>query len=287
MPEPSEIPDADFDTQLRGLFQEAEERIQGRASATLPRPAVENAAGGSPEKSPVRADEERILRSYASLPQMLRPMVLGLEAVSRATGENATVLHRIDKAAAESAGAQQSLPKLVSSLEALLEQKNGVSQRMFDALHDELRGYKDGFLMESVLRPILRDLISLYDDLAAIHAQMQECVNVVVYEEGNAQWDRLLTINKNLEHHCEFVIEILERLEVTMMPVKDGRLDKQTQRAVALEQADSPEQDMTVARTVKRGFLWKERVLRAEEVVVWKWKEGLLAALIPDSDSQK
>ena len=120
------------------------------------------------------------MRTYASLPQMLRPMVLGLEAVSRATGENQTVLHRIEKTATEAAEAQRSLPQLIVSLEALLEQKNGVSQRMFDALHEELKGYKDGFLMESVLRPIVRDLISLYDDLSTIHRQMQECVRTAV-----------------------------------------------------------------------------------------------------------
>ena len=67
---------------------------------------------------------------------MLRPMVQGLEAISRATGENQTVLHRIDKTAMEAAEAQRSVPQLITSLEALLEQRNGVSQRMFDALHE-------------------------------------------------------------------------------------------------------------------------------------------------------
>jgi hypothetical protein len=30
---------------------------------------------------------------------------------------------------------------------------------------------------------------------------------------------------------------------------------------------------------VKCGFLWKDRVVRAEEVVIKKWKEGFLVAL--------
>jgi molecular chaperone GrpE (heat shock protein) len=274
MSEPTELPDADLDTQLRGLFQEAEERIQGRAAAKIA-PRVE------PEK--MRADEERALRTYASLPQMLKPMVLGLEAVSRATGENQTVLQRIDKVAMESAEAQRSIPQLVSSLEALLEQRNGVSQRMFDALHEELKGYKDGFLMESVLRPIVRDLISLYDDLSTIHRQMQDCVRAVPEGNGGVVSERLRTIDTNIEHHCEFVIEILERLEVTMMPMGGGRLNKKTQRAVAIEPTESEEQDMTVVRTLKRGFVWKERVIRAEEVLMRKWKDGANATA---SDSQ-
>jgi molecular chaperone GrpE (heat shock protein) len=275
MSEPSELPDADFDTQLRGLFQEAEERIQGRAAASA-------ASRLEPEKDATRVDEERVLRTYASLPQMLRPMVLGLEAVSRATGESQTVLHRIEKNATESAEAQRSIPHLIMSLEALLEQKNGVSQRMFDALHEELKGYKDGFLMESVLRPIVRDLISLYDDLSTIHRQMQECVRTVGETDSGLLSERLGTIDTNIEHHCGFVLEILERLEVTMLPVGEGKLDKQTQRAVALESAETREQDMTVVRTLKRGFIWKERVLRAEEVLMRKWRDGS-----PSADSQK
>jgi hypothetical protein len=35
---------------------------------------------------------------------------------------------------------------------------------------------------------------------------------------------------------------------------------------------------------VRRGFLWKERVVRAEEVVIKKWKEGFLMALKPMGD---
>lgn len=280
MSEPTELPETDFDTQLRGLFQEAEERIQGRAAAGA-------SARAEPEREKVRVDEERALRTYASLPQLLKPMVLGLEAVSRATGDNQTVLQRIDKAAMEAAEAQRSIPQLVLSLESLLEQKNGVNQRMFDALHEELKGYKDGFLMESVLRPIVRDLISLYDDLAAIHRQMQECVRTAAEADNGLPSESLRTIDMNIEHHCEFVIEILERLEVVLMPVGVGKLDKLTQRAVALEPAETPEQDMTVARTVKRGFLWKERVVRAEEVVMRKWRDHSPAGHSPASDSQK
>jgi len=40
---------------------------------------------------------------------------------------------------------------------------------------------------------------------------------------------------------------------------------------------------MDVTKTLKRGFLWKDRVVRAEEVVVKKWKEGFLVALAPST----
>jgi molecular chaperone GrpE (heat shock protein) len=261
MSEPAELPEADLDTQLRGLFQEAEQKIQGRSA-----PKVE------PEKEAIRQAEERALKSYTSLPQMLRPMVLGLEAISRATGENSQILQRLDRSNSETTEAQKSLPQLIAGLESLLDQKNGVSQRMFDALHEELKDYKDGFLLESILKPIIRDLVSLYDDLATIHRQMEECVQAC-QQAGGPLLDRLQRMETNVAHHCEFVVEILARLEVSMMPIGVGRLDKQTQRAVALEMVENPELDMMVVRTVKRGFMWKARVLRAEEVVMSKCKQ--------------
>lgn len=277
MAEPTEYPEADLDTQLRGLFQEAEQKIQGRLAVASSAAARSEAA----ERESAPTADERAARSYVSLPSMLRPMVLGLEAISRATGENAALLQKMDKTMAEALEAQKSLPQVLSGFEALLEQKNSVSQRMFDAMHEELKGYKDGFLMESVLRPIIRDLISLYDDLSLIHGQMQSCVRLVEEVDRGSLSERLGTIDMNIEHHCEFVLEILERLGVTLMPAREGRLDKQTQRAVAVEVAETPEDDMIVTRTLRRGFLWKDRVLRAEEVVMRKWKEGLLTPLVP------
>ena len=128
-----------------------------------------------------------------------------------------------------------------------------------------------GFLLESLHKPIIRDLISLYDDLATIHRQMQEAVADAARlpEEGTSKvLDRLKTMDTNIAHNCEFIVEVLARLEVTMLPLGTGKVDKQTQRAVAVEIAEDPDEDGNVVRVVKRGFYWKDRVLRAEASVV-------------------
>ncbi len=90
---------------------------------------------------------------------------------------------------------------------------------------------------------------------------------------------KLRTIEVNIEHNLGFITEVLNRLEVTLMPPHVGKLDKQTQRAIAVELAEDPDEDNAVVRFVKRGFLWKDRLFRAEEVVIKKWKEGFLVAL--------
>ncbi len=45
------------------------------------------------------------------------------------------------------------------------------NSKLFDALHAELKGYKDNFLFDALQKPFIRDLVSLFDDLSALHEQ--------------------------------------------------------------------------------------------------------------------
>jgi molecular chaperone GrpE (heat shock protein) len=105
---------------------------------------------------------------------------------------------------------------------------------------------------------------------------MQEALAEMPTEEA---LPRLRSVEMHLEHNLEFILEVLARLEVTLIAEGRGKIDKKLQRAISVEMAEDPDQDMEVVRTVKRGFLWKDRVVRAEEVVIRKWKEGFLVAL--------
>jgi molecular chaperone GrpE (heat shock protein) len=80
-------------------------------------------------------------------------------------------------------------------------------------------------------------------------------------------------MDTNILHNCEFIIEVLARMECSMLPVSSGKLDKQNQRAVAIEPADDPREDGDIVQVKKRGFFWKGRVLRAEDVVIKKWRQ--------------
>jgi molecular chaperone GrpE (heat shock protein) len=275
MPQQEENLDADFDSQLTGLYQEATQNIEDKEAAA-------RLAEEEKEKEIVRRVDKHLAKSYIRLPEMLRPLVLGLEAVTRAAGENSSVLQKLDKVSDQSVAAQVDLPSLIEGLQTIVDQKSGLNQRMFDAMHEELKGYKDGFLLESLHKPIIRDLISLYDDLTTIHRQMQDAVADAAKlpaEVAQKHQERLKTMDTNIEHNCEFIIEVLARLEVSMLPVGSGKYDKQTQRAVAIEIAEDPDEDGMVVRVVKRGFFWKGRVSRPEDVIVKKWKEGFLVAL--------
>ena len=283
-----ELTDDEFAAQMQGLAQAATEALEVRAAAT--RPANEERPKASrpekPEREAAPAETpDRGPKGYQSLPEMLRPLVDGFKAMGRTAGEHTQILNRLDKLTTESSDAQTQLPQIVADLQSLADQKNAVSRQMFDALHEELRSYKDGFLLDTVHRPMIRDLISLYDDLMEIHRQMNQAVaeQARIADGGGppalAFLERLKGVDMHIEHNIDFVIEVLARLEVSQLPIGEGKLDKQTQRAVTVEIAEDPEADMNIVRIYKRGFLWKGRVLRAEEVAIKKWKDGFLMAI--------
>ncbi len=237
---------------------------------------------------PIVEDERKALQSLQSLPQMLRPLIHGIEALSRAQNDHSNTLEKIDKSLA----LQETLPQLLAETKQSLDQRNTVNRAMFEALHAELKGYKDGFLIESVIRPIIRDLISLYDDISEIHRQMNASIidqdaRGGVSGGGVVLLESVQQMAINLEHNVHFILEVLERMEVTYIPSNTGKLDKRTQRAVAVEVAEDPDEDQNVVRILKRGFQCRDRVIRPEEVVIQKWKEGFLVALNPQQTLNK
>ena len=183
--------------------------------------------------------------------------------------------------------AQEALQRWMGDAKLVIEQRNVVNKAMFEALHAELKGYKDGFLMEALQRPIIRDLISIYDDASDLLRQLKASVMMQESRGGVSGVAIVLLENVsnvcvNMEHNIGFVIEVLERMDVTMMPTNTGKLDKQRQRANSIEPTNDPDLDQMVVKVLKRGFQWKDRVVRPEEVVIKKWAANIeLLAQVP------
>jgi len=233
------------------------------------------------EDKVVQTEDRNAQRPPPTFLQMLRPLVLGLEALSRATVENTMVLSRLEVAASS----HETLPRIVTEIHEKFENKNVINQQLFDALHQELKGYKDGFILEVMQKPFVRDLITLYDDLAEIHRQMGAFEKNL--ESGKAPetapvCGHLKNTSTNLSHVMQSLVEIMARMEVMIVEPSTGKLNKTTQRAVSVELADSEKEDGEVLRSVKPGFMWRERIVRPEEVIIKKWKEGFLVALNND-----
>lgn len=273
MSQPEDLSDSDFDAQLQGLFQQAERAMSHRS------PQATRAEGGS------ASGESKSLEAGAPgvspVPAFLKPILEELGSVARGTAENNVLLRRMDPASSDIADTQKGMLKLMADLRAIVEARNTVSQNMFSALHHELKGYKDGFLLQTVHRPIIRDLVTLFDDITELHRQLveiaPEAANPLATEDNipaNPILERVRQVAINMANNAEFILEVLARLEVTLMPPGPEKLDKVSQKVVNLEPAANQEEDGVIVRTAKRGFLWKDAILRPEEVVIKKWKQA-------------
>lgn len=151
----------------------------------------------------------------------------------------------------------QQFQKMDEHMSALRE-TDSINQKLFDSLHDELIKYRDNFLHESLQKPFIRDLVVLYDDLSTVAGQISSAAD----EKGGvvAQW------RDNLENGIHSLVEILHRLEVNEIESKE-MVDRAIHKVVSYEPADFAEDDGRIVMRVKRGFMWRDRVLRPEEVV--------------------
>jgi molecular chaperone GrpE (heat shock protein) len=135
-----------------------------------------------------------------------------------------------------------------------------VNQQLFDSLHAELRKYRDNFVHESLQKPFIHDLVLLYDDLNSLCEQLRAAADEKGTRGHVAQW------RDNLENAIHALVEILHRFEVCEVEPKE-RVDLAYHRVMSYEPAEFPEDDGRILMRLKRGFLWRGKLIRPEEVI--------------------
>ena len=220
-------------------FASAMQQLSAEAEKTLPENGRE---GGSDKKFSQILDEVRALNG-------------------RLASFEETVLGRLEKLeSAEKTDFAEQFRRMDEHLAALRNTET-VNQRLFDSLHEEMIKYRDNFLHESLQKPFIRDLVTLFDDLSAILTQVQTAVDAGDGKRGAlGQW------RDNLENAIHSLTEILHRMEVSEIEPKE-MVDRALHKVISFEPADFAEEDGQIIMRVKRGFLWRDQVLRPEEVV--------------------
>ena len=172
-----------------------------------------------------------------------------------------TVLSRLEKLEkSEQHDFAEQFRKMDENMAALRNTET-VNQRLFDSLHDEMIKYRDNFLHESLQKPFIRDLVILFDDLSGLLSQLQTAIDTSDGKRGAlGQW------RDNLENAIHSLTEILHRMEVSEIESKE-KVDRTLHKVLSFEPADYAEEDGQIVMRVKRGFLWRDQVLRPEEVV--------------------
>jgi molecular chaperone GrpE (heat shock protein) len=143
---------------------------------------------------------------------------------------------------------------------ALIRNTESVNQKLFDSLHAELLKYRDNFLHESLQKPFIHDLVYLYDHLNGLCEQLSTAAQEKGKRSRVSQW------RDNLENAIHSLVEILHRFDVREIEPRE-RVDRACHRVMSFEPADLPEEDGTIVMRVKRGFVWRGKLIRPEEVI--------------------
>ena len=191
-----------------------------------------------------------------------KPSLDGVEA--RLQSLERLLIERLEKISADVAAQPSELKQRFERIEeqlAAIRSTESVNQQLFDSLHGELRKYRDNFLHESLQKPFIHDLVILYDDLNSLAAQLRNAADEKGGKRGHiAQW------RDNLENAIYSLVEILHRFEVHEIEAKE-HVDRALHKVINYEPASFAEEDGQIVMRVKRGFLWRGKLVRPEEVI--------------------
>ncbi len=149
----------------------------------------------------------------------------------------------------------------VQSLRDFVEQqgrRDEVQQKAFDQLYEELRQYKDNFVFQSE-KPLLLDLLLFYDSLNWFQESL-------VKKEMSPD-----VLSDSFQYLIDEFLELLYRRDVLPMEGR-GRFDRERHKAIKVLPTSERRRDYEVEQVVKRGFTRAGKVLRAEEVVVYRYQ---------------
>ena len=160
----------------------------------------------------------------------------------------------------------QSLSELRQLFEGQIA-RNANQNKMFDAIHREMKEYKENSLLEAYQKPIIQNLIGLYDNFKLIESQL----NGILNETEDIRSNDLSQFQKNLENVRLELEEVLFRLDVIPYEERLETLNRKLHKTLDTKPADTPEQDWKVAEVHKIGFYWRDKVFRPEEVTIFRY----------------
>ena len=156
----------------------------------------------------------------------------------------------------------ESLATELSSLNRTIESRlsyDKVKEEAFERLYAELEYLKKNSDFEHI-RPLYMDLILLFDRIENIRQDI---------EESTATPSSLSDV---LETLSDEILEILYRREIELIKTADSTFDPRVQQAIGTQPTSSEVENNQVAGVVRRGFRYRERILRAEEVIIKKYR---------------
>jgi molecular chaperone GrpE (heat shock protein) len=143
--------------------------------------------------------------------------------------------------------------EIVAALTALRESFDAkirydeAKERQIAALHEELQAHQRG-MYQQIMRPVLTDLVGIYDEIAG---------------EDDPSKNPLL----------DLVEETLLRYGVTAFTCEGDRVDRSRQQVIDVETTGDPELDRQIARRLRPGFELDGKILRPEWIAAYRYAD--------------
>lgn len=151
------------------------------------------------------------------------------------------------------------LAKKIDELVALAKERQkseDAQQRAFDTLYEELRQYKEDFIFQAE-KPFLLDLLLFYDSLNWFHQSLQK-------REMSPD-----VVTDSFQYLLDEFLELLYRRDVVPCEGSD-KFDRRVHKAVRVVATTRNDDDWKIESVLKRGFVRADKMLRAEEVAVYR-----------------
>lgn len=141
---------------------------------------------------------------------------------------------------------------------------DAVKEKAFDKLYEEMKRQREvSDILDRNIRPLLTDLLLLYDNMKDF--KISQISQQTSDEEGTL---------KDFKYLLDDLLEILYRQEV--IPIEDddsGIYNSKFHKAIKTESAEVQDDDFKIVDIVRQGFLWRDKVLRPQEVVISRFEK--------------
>ncbi len=156
--------------------------------------------------------------------------------------------------------------RFLNEIKDLIENRleyDAVKEKAFDKLYEDMRQQRElPNIMDRSIKPLLTDLLLLYDNMKRFEKSLT-----------NQQSSNSETILYEFKYLLDDLSETLYRQEV--IPIEDdgsGSFDSKLHKATKTEVAKTQDEDFKIVDVVREGFLWRDKVLRPQEVVIGRFE---------------
>jgi molecular chaperone GrpE len=165
----------------------------------------------------------------------------------------------------------QSISRLQADFETKIKYDES-KERTIDAMHRELQDYRED-LSFKILRPLILDLLSLFDDLNLLDRKYNEPEQSL--DAGKIASD-LKTFGADIE-------EIVSRYGFEFYRVDSNLFDRALQKTQKVVNTDNPNLDKQTIDRIRPGLRYGDRVVRPELVTAYRYVASSQSN--PSSDS--